>query len=125
MKALLIIISSILAIASCGKGDAAGPGVLGKWIVTESYADPGDGSGTWKKHGKPYDYYLFKSDSTVEIGTEGKADKQTIRFSVLDSNRVKFAFAQNPLIYGYTLKNNRLTLHPPCIEGCGMRLERP
>ncbi len=125
MKALLFIVSSVLAIASCDKAGTDGPGIMGKWVVTESYADPGDGSGTWKKTGALKPYYLFKTDSTVETGVQGNEATQTVRFSILDSVQVRFDFPQNPLIYRYKLENNRLTLSPPCIEGCGMRLERP
>jgi hypothetical protein len=125
MKALLLIFSSILAIASCDKPGTEGPGIMGKWVVKSSYMDIGNGSGSWKNEKAPYSYYLFKADSTVETGTEGKDPGQSVRFSILDSARIRFDFTQGSMVYRYTLGDNRLTLSPPCIEGCGMRLERP
>lgn len=93
----------------------------GKWKLTESLIDIGNGQGKWTKVSDTngsYPYIIFKTDSTLESNIF--ADMR--RYHVIDSTKIRFTFFDNRKIeYRYSFKNNTLLINPPCIEGCGYR----
>lgn len=124
----LLAILAILIIAACSKENneiidvLANPEVLvGKWKLSETLSDPGDGSGKWTKASGKSSYIEFKANG--ELGSYG--DYQT--YAVKDSSILKFTEAdglkyQN---YSYELKDGKLSMSPAgpiwCIEACGAR----
>ena len=124
MKKLCIILFVFsLIYVGCKKNDDDGPGeIYGKWKLTETMNDPGDGSGKYMKvEGEPK--YLTL-DQSGQISGEALSDLQS--FKVLDSVRIEvFPKTSMPsMIYYYKVSANTLTINLPCIEGCGLRFVR-
>ena len=69
MKQTLLLTVVIFFIIGCEKSkQVENNSLVGKWKLTESYADPGDGSGTWQPADAAHPGYLeFKTDGTVII----------------------------------------------------------
>ena len=124
MKKLCIILFVFsLIYVGCKKNDDDGPGeIYGKWKLTETMNDPGDGSGKYMKvEGEPK--YLTL-DQSGQISGEALSDLQN--FKVLDSVRIEvFPNTSMPsMIYYYKVSASTLTINLPCIEGCGLRFVR-
>lgn len=121
----IAILSFILI--SCSKSEVNKKGeiqVAGKWKLTESLVDIGNGNGKWTKVSNSnvsYPYIIFKNDSTLESNIF--VDMR--RYSIIDSTKIRFTFFDNRKItYSYSMKNSSLVINPPCIEGCGYRFEK-
>ena len=128
----LLIIVAILVIAACSKEnneiiDVLGnPKVLvGKWKLTESLNDPGDGSGKWTKvSGSNVNYVEFKADGQLS----GYGDYKT--YTVKDSTILTFTKADGVTYQDqrYQLQNGMLSMSPAgpiwCIEPCGLRYKK-
>lgn len=123
MKKTIAIFAAAVCILyfSCKKlTDGVGE-VYGKWKLTESYMDPGDGSGKYQ----PVKENLFLTfDKSGKV--TGDAAPTLLTFKILDSINIEFtATGQNrPIVYRYKVSERALTLNPPCIEGCGLRFIR-
>jgi hypothetical protein len=110
-----------LLITACKKDDQTTGELYGKWVLTEQYADPGDGSGTYQK---------VKELKTVTFLTTGETTGEVFepltRFKILDSVRLEITTkdVNRPLIYYYKVTAKQLVLNPPCIEGCGLKFKR-
>lgn len=127
----LLVIAAILFFAACSKQNGeiidvfGDPGVLvGKWKLSESLADPGDGSGEWTKVRKSPDYYIeFKAGGEVS----GNAVPDYAVYSVKDSAIITFTKADGITYqnYAYQLKDGKLQMSPAgpimCFEPCGSR----
>ena len=106
-----------------GEGDNS---LTGKWKLSEVYADPGDGSGTYHPVSKTNtDYVIFKADGTLD-GTAFPNDasyviKDTVTLAITSKNNE----VEN---YLYKIKNGVLQMSPNgpyfCIEGCGQRFNK-
>lgn len=125
MKSLVIFLSLIFVglFSSCGSKlqlATSTNSILGKWKLTESLIDIGDGKGTWTKAEMNH-YVKFNNDSTIEsnLYTDLKqyrlADSVTLIFVREDLSELK---------YRYAIKDSGLELNPPCIEACGSRFIR-
>ena len=131
MKKYLLIIGCLLSVLliSCAKTSKPATdtdySLIGKWIMTESLADPGDGSGTWSATDKPNYYYLeFKADKTIKsnlfMGMDGVEKYEIVNDSVLN-----FIYPDgNKRINIYRIENTSLTLTGGCIEQCGFKFIR-
>lgn len=124
MKNTLFIILAAMSIlyASCKKNND-GPGeVYGKWKLTETMQDPGDGSGKYIKATGAEKYITLEKSGKFD----GDAIPELLTFKILDSVKMEVtSTAQNrPYIYYYKVSASSLTLNPPCIEGCGFRFVR-
>lgn len=121
-KICLLLISICFVYAACKKTED-GPGELyGKWKLTESYVDPGDGSGKYTKvKGEPK-YLIFERSGKIS----GDALSDLYSFKIIDSLTIEVYSNtyKMPLTYRYKVSARALTLNPPCIEGCGMRFIR-
>src|SRR5450432_1238437 len=108
---------------SCKKNTIPLPvnnGIVGKWKLTESYADPGNGSGTWHQAdpSKP-SYLTFHTDGSLA----------TTPYNVYNADHYKMTSDSTMIFYSgsdssniqYTLTHSLLSIYPPCIEGCGER----
>jgi len=121
MKKLLLT-CAILCTAllfSCKK-DTQGTGeIFGKWLLTEQYSDPGDGSGTYQK---------VKERKTATFSRTGEITGEVFEsptsFKVLDSVRMEITTKINTYVYRYKVTDKYLQLNPPCIEGCGLKFVR-
>ncbi|RZL31548.1 MULTISPECIES: hypothetical protein [Pedobacter] len=123
MKRLTASIFAISLLFFACKKKNDGPGeIYGKWKLTETLQDPGDGSGKYMKVNGPAKYLVL--DQTGQIS--GKAMPELIRFKVIDSVSMEVygKTYQMPLTYRYKVTAKTLTLNPPCIEGCGFKFVR-
>lgn len=122
----LILILFIVPGSSCTKNlneNTPHPVVLtGRWKLTETLADPGDGSGKWARVKKNENFYIefdknggFSSAQSSNINTYRVTDSVTIEFTLNDKTTHN---------YRYYINRSILTLMPPCIEPCGMRYVR-
>ncbi|MBT2560520.1 hypothetical protein J7E50_23745 [Pedobacter sp. ISL-68] len=131
MKKVLLLLLAIAGVlyVSCKKTDKDndGPGeVYGKWKLTETMQDPGDGSGRYKKVSGQAKYLILSKSADKAGKFEGDALPDLFSFRILDS--VKMEVYSNtykmPMIYQYKVSAKSLQLNPPCFEGCGYRFVR-
>lgn len=95
--------------------------IIGTWKLTESLADPGDGSGKYKPVTGPTKYMTFDANGKVT----GDANPNVTSYKILDYEKIEFTTLQNSSItYRYKIIGNQLELNPPCIEGCGLKFIR-
>jgi hypothetical protein len=126
MKKILLILLAAASIiyVSCKKtDDNDGPGeVYGKWKLTETMQDPGDGSGKYIKVTGDAKYITLDKSGKFE----GDAIPELLTFKILDSVRMEVTGKNQsqPYNYRYKVSAKSLTLNPPCIEGCGFRFVR-
>ncbi|RZM27798.1 MAG: hypothetical protein EOO88_11395 [Pedobacter sp.] len=121
---LLIILTMSALFSSCEKDGVNTPTLLGTWKLTESYADPGDGSGKYVKVPKD-------SQKLLVIGEDGTITGDALPVSsykvLSDPDRLQVLVKgqTNPIIFFYKLSGNTLNLTGGgCIEGCGSKFER-
>lgn len=96
--------------------------LYGKWQLREVYQDPGDGSGRYELAKGDAKYLTFTREGVVS----GDAIPGYVRFKILDGQRVALYIDDKtkPIEVGYKVDSHRLTLTPPCIEGCGFKFIR-
>ncbi|WP_316734602.1 hypothetical protein [Pedobacter aquatilis] len=124
MRKLILLFGITFSIIhfSCKKLASDGPGeIYGKWKLTETLMDPGDGSGKYKKV-KENLFLTFDKSGNVN----GDAAPELQKFKILDSVSIEFTSKNYsiPLTYRYKVTERTLTLNPPCIEGCGLKFIR-
>jgi hypothetical protein len=127
----LLIIVTILVIAACSKENMeiidvfGNPKVLvGKWKLSETLSDPGDGSGKWTKVSRDNNQYIeFKENGELIYGnykTYMVKDSTTLTFTEADGVTYQYL--------SYALQNGILSLSPAgpiwCIEACGTRYKK-
>lgn len=102
---------------SCDKEEQMESSLYGKWQLTESLADPGNGSGEWKK-AEDYLYIVLSENGDIETNMGSM-----VSYSIVDSVHLEIVASdrEETFLYRYYLEGNQLTLNPPCIEACGMR----
>jgi hypothetical protein len=126
MKIKLVTVALLtIAFAACTgqKLQSGKPTLVGKWQLTETLADIGDGKATWTPASKDsVQYVVFTKDGKVS----GNAFYNTTAYKLIDSNHVKFSITGNTSLvtHRYTVTANTLLLNPPCREACGMRFIR-
>lgn len=124
-KSLFILVLLTIAFAACTsiKRKSNAPTLVGKWQLTETLADMGDGKATWTRVSKD-------SVQSVEFSKDGKvsgnAFYSTTAYKVTDSNHVEFSITGNTssVTHRYQVTATTLLLNPPCREACGMRFIR-
>lgn len=91
--------------------------LAGKWKLTESLADPGDGSGKWNAVTNE-SYLTFNTDGSVS--STDSPNFQT--YKVLDSVKLEFTLNDGrKQVVSYKTEGSTLTLTPQCIEACGSK----
>lgn len=121
----LLLLMAVIITAGCSSQNTkvASPTLVGKWQLTETLSDPGDGSGKWMPAEKD-------SKQLVEFGKDGSvsgnAMPETSHYTITDSIHLALTQQGNtaPITYRYKVAQNTLTLNPPCREACGMRYIR-
>ena len=118
--ALLIIIAGLYI--SCKKQNSSPGEIYGKWKLTETWADPGDGSGGYSKVKGDAKYITIDQSGKIE----GEAMPEIMTYKILDSARMEITSKNytEPLVFRYKVTAKTLELNPPCIEGCGFRFVR-
>lgn len=124
-KLYTTIILLIIAFAACTsiKRKSNAPAIAGKWQLTETLADIGDGKATWTPASKD-------SIQSVEFSKDGKVSGNalysTTAYKVTDSTHVEFTITGNTstVTHRYQVTDTTLLLNPPCREACGMRFIR-
>lgn len=118
---LLYFITFTTILISCKKGDNGSTEIYGTWKLTETWNDPGDGSGKYiKVKGKPR-YIVIDTAGKLE----GDAMPGMVGYKIQDTERIQILGPEYALtVYQYKLTGNTLELNPPCIEGCGLKFKR-
>ncbi len=111
----------VFAVAGCKKSsNVENSNLIGKWKLTESLADPGDGSGTWQMADPSNPQYLeFKNDGRLIFSPTGMYDSD--HYQVSSDSTMIFLRGRESFPMRYHLSENMLCLFPPCIEGCGLK----
>jgi hypothetical protein len=113
----------LYTIAACKKSSVPlqiNSSIVGKWKLSESYSDPGDGSGTWQKADPLNPSYLtFNPDGSLDITPPDIYNPDHYK---LTSDSTMFFYRGSDSIYmRYSFSETLLSIYPPCIEGCGER----
>lgn len=129
MRSLNILsIIPLFFIFACSKEkvEISTANLTGRWIITESLADIGDGKGDWKAVSKNnLTYVEFKADG----GLAGSAFPSYVSYAIKDSTTVTFKDKDQVIQnYAIQLKDRKLTMRPAgpifCMEACGTRFEK-
>jgi hypothetical protein len=98
--------------------------LCGRWILVETLADPGDGSGKWTAVDKPIYYLQLNTDSTIKTNyLTGLGVARS--FKTINNSVINFIFGNGQTIMnGYHMDNDSLTLTGGCIEACGAKFIR-
>jgi len=122
---LLVVVLLMSAFGACTsiKRQSSEPTLVGKWQMTETLADIGDGKATWTPvSNDSIQYVVFAKDGKVS----GNAFYNTTSYKLIDSNHVEFGITGNTsfVTHRYKVTATTLLLNPPCREACGMRFIR-
>lgn len=123
-KVLLTLFITISGLYISCKKDPVSPGeIYGKWKLTETMSDPGDGSGKYIKVSGEAKYLTFDRSGKVEGGA---LSADVSAFKILDSAKLEITYKNHaqPVIFWYSVNSKTLILNPPCIEGCGLKFIR-
>lgn len=118
MTRYIIILGLAIFAVSCSK-NLSKTGLVGKWRLTESLMDPGDGSGQWTAPAENTVIEFTKSGIIKYDG--GESDNYKI---VNDSLLQISSSSSSTVNYSYKVDGNKLFMRPPCIEACGDRYIR-
>ena len=119
----VLLVCALAACTTQKTSSNAIPSLAGKWKLTETLADIGDGKAKWAAVSK--DSLLvseFKADGSIS----GNAMPGTTHYVVADSIHLNMTIEHNadPIDYRYKVSKDSLLLNPPCREACGMRFVR-
>ena len=118
MKQLLLIAILILSQVACQKKSAPveNESIVGKWRLTESLSDPGDGSGKWQPADPLHPQFLeFRPD-----GTAVSPGSATVGYKIISDSTLLFITDADSIPLRYHFTKTTLALTPPCYEACGM-----
>jgi hypothetical protein len=121
--AVILLMAASFTACNSQKMQTGKPTLVGKWQMTETLADIGDGKATWTPVSKDsVQYVVFTKDGRVS----GNAFYNTTAYKLIDSNHVEFSITGNTslITHRYQVTATTLLLNPPCREACGMRFIR-
>lgn len=120
MKSLLFVLALSVIVACKKNTRVENNSLVGKWKLTESYADPGDGSGKWQKTDPSNPHYLeFTSDGKL---ISWPADiYNSDHYQVTSDSTMIFIRGTERFPMRYIFTKTLLTLFTPCIEVCGSK----
>jgi hypothetical protein len=118
---ILLAITTFFYIA-CKKESSKESTIYGKWKLTETLADPGDGSGKYMPVKGAAKYVVLEESGKIS----GEAFPEAISFKIVDSIRLEITFKdrKEPASFRYKVSGSILEINPPCIEQCGLRFRR-
>jgi hypothetical protein len=118
MKRYITILLITILITGCSK-NLSKTGLIGKWNLTESLMDPGDGSGQWTA---PSEKTIIEFTKRGIIKYENKLSDN---YKIINDSTMELSSSSSSTInYRYQLDGDKLFLRPPCIEACGEKYER-
>lgn len=126
MKSLIYTLLLLfgLFLITCKKDNSTADKTLtGKWKLSETYADPGDGSGKYLPVAKTNTaYVIFNNNGTLT----GSAFPNDVSYAIKDSVTLAITSKTNEVEnYTYKITSGVLQMSPAgpyfCIEGCGQR----
>ena len=115
---MIFAVSTILLSFGCQK--ATNSSIVGRWVLTDYLADPGNGSGTWQKADSRNPKYIefTASGEYIPHDTTGNYN----RYEILGDSAIRFTRTIPPTrqeTVHYTFSPTKLRLLPLCMEGCG------
>lgn len=130
MKFRLVIIYflAIILLIACNKTSETNntkSSLIGRWLLTETLADPGDGSGKWLPVNSN-DYHIqFNADSSAEDNNNGTMYGNLIKYSLPSDSTLDLIYADGTTFrHYYKIDGNELTLMGGCIEACGSKYRK-
>jgi hypothetical protein len=116
----LILVFIILSLTACEKSGSDNL-ITGKWKLTETLADPGDGSGKWQSVSGSKTYLILNSDGSIT----GSGDTSFNQYRIIDDRMIEFVFQNGTTtIRNYKLSGNSLEISGGCYEACGTRYKK-
>lgn len=119
MSKTLLLALFVLFLGACGKKNTPAvenESIVGKWKLTESLSDPGDGSGKWTPADPNHPIFLeFRPD-----GIAASTGSASTGYKLLNDSTILFTTDAGDIPLRYHLTKTTLSLTPPCIEACGM-----
>jgi len=109
---------------ACTKSsDKTSSSLVGRWKLTETLADPGDGSGTWMP--ATADYIIqFNKDSTAYENPVNPY-RNVNRYSVSNDSTLTLFYSNGTSFnFYFKIESSTLTIMGGCIEACGTRYKR-
>jgi hypothetical protein len=123
MKYFITAFSFFLITLACTKSADNNSSIIGRWKLTETLADPGDGSGKWMPATTNY-IIQFNEDSTAYENPVNPY-RNVNRYSVTnDSTLTLFYSNGTSFSFYFKIESNTLTITGGCIEACGAKYER-
>ena len=131
-KALFFFFVSLL-MNSCSSNEISeDPQLIGKWKLIEQLADPGDGSGVFKKVVSNKTIEFLANGTVVSNGTfcdtNINSETETIGEYFTSENYLKPTIENEcdfpDLKIYFEFQNENLILWFPCIEGCGQKFKK-
>ena len=123
MKYFITALSFFLITLACTKSADNNSSIIGRWKLTETLADPGDGSGKWMPATTNY-IIQFNEDSTASENPVNPY-RNVNRYSVInDSTLTLFYSNGTSFSYYFKIESNTLTIMGGCIEACGTKYKR-
>ena len=115
-----VLLFSLLLFACTKSSDnKTNVSLIGKWRLTETLVDPGDGSGKWTKVNSD-DYIQFTEDSTYQTNKPATGD--IVKFSLPTDSTITFIYVTGQSSsYYYKINGNELTIMGGCYEACGSK----
>jgi len=116
----LILVFIILSLTACEKLGSENS-ITGKWKLSETLADPGDGSGKWQSVNGNKIYFILNSDGSIT----GNSETGFKQYRIVDDRMIEFVFQNGTTtIRNYKLSGNSLEISGGCYEACGSRYKK-
>jgi len=122
MKSKILFLFLLGILVSCSDNENQNEELVGKWKLTETLVDPGDGSGTFQP---------VNSNKTIQFNSDGTLNSNSYlcnMFSIANeassgkfniTEHTIFSLSCNPqLTLNYRIENNELIIDYSCFEGC-------
>ncbi|MDT3402705.1 hypothetical protein [Mucilaginibacter terrae] len=123
-KIYYLIAFVIVALAACTaqKGTSVHDQLDGRWHLTETLNDIGDGKGKYVAVTADSSYITFSKAGLVG----GNAIYGATNYKLIDATHLALTIKGNtaPINYRYKVDGNDLELNAPCREACGLRFKR-
>lgn len=116
----LILVFIFLSLTACEKS-GSDTTITGKWKLTETLADPGNGSGKWVSVKNSDSYLLINADGTIS----GNYFTDFKQYRVIDDKEIEFIYQNgSKTTRKYNLNGNALEISGGCFEACGSRYKK-
>ncbi len=124
MKYFITILSLFLiTLLACTKSSKNTSSIIGRWKLTETLADPGNGSGEWMPATSDYLIQFYKDSSAGDNAVTAGAE--LYKYSLLNDSTIKLFYLNGTnFTFYFKADANHLTLMGECIEACGSKYIR-